>query len=432
MRKFLISIRLAAILIILTGCKSEQIKTGNVIFIHPDGTGLSSWNAARLLYYGPDGELNWDKLSNIGLYKSHLADAMSATSNAGATIHAYGVKANSDSYGMINGDHITSRSGKKLTIMEEAKVSGIKIGIVNSGSIVEPGTGVFVASELSRAMDEEIAEKIIKSGADVILSGGEEWLIPKDELGFHGKGKRKDGNNLIEWAKQNGYYIVYSNDELGNIPITVTKLLGVFASNHTFSNKNEEDTIEKNLPNFFPNAPSSAEMTEAAINFLSKNGEQFFLVVEEEATDNFANKNNANGTLEALKRADDAIGAALNFYSRNPNTLIITASDSEAGGMEIIGEPVDEMHPDENLKETDSNGAPWDGVNGTGTKPFITKPDKSGNSFPFTIAWSTYSDVYGSVVAKAEGLNAELIKGSIDNTEIYRIMYATLFGKLLD
>jgi hypothetical protein len=39
--------------------------------------------------------------------------------------------------------------------------------------------------------------------------------------------------------------------------------------------------------------------------------------------------------------------------------------------------------------------------------------------------------VYGSVVAKAEGLNSELMKGKIDNTEIYRIMYATLFGVIL-
>ena len=83
------------------------------------------------------------------------------------------------------------------------------------------------------------------------------------------------------------------------------------------------------------------------------------------------------------------------------------------------------------LPKTAHNGAPLDGVNGTGTKPFLTAEDKNGNQFQFAVAWSTNDDVYGSVVAKAEGLNSELMKGKIDNTEIYRIMYAALFGVIL-
>jgi alkaline phosphatase len=157
----------------------------------------------------------------------------------------------------------------------------------------------------------------------------------------------------------------------------------------------------------------------------------FFLVVEEEGTDNFGNCNNANGYFEALKRADDAIGIALDFYSKNPNTLLITAADSEAGGLEIYGFLEKDMKRNEPLPKTAHNGSPLDGVNGSGTKPFLTAKDKYGNQFQFAVAWSTNDDVYGSVVAKAEGLNSELMKGKIDNTEIYRIMYATLFGIIL-
>jgi alkaline phosphatase len=173
-------------------------------------------------------------------------------------------------------------------------------------------------------------------------------------------------------------------------------------------------------------------MTEAAIKFLSAKQGNFFLVVEEEGTDNFGNANNANGYFDALKRADDAIGVALEFYSKNPNTLIITASDSEAGGMEIYGFLEKYMPRDKPLPERADNGAPLDGINGTGSKPFLTAKDKNGNQFQFAVAWSTNDDVFGSVIAKAEGLNSELMKGKIDNTEIYRIMYATLFGKILE
>ena len=72
-----------------------------------------------------------------------------------------------------------------------------------------------------------------------------------------------------------------------------------------------------------------------------------------------------------------------------------------------------------------------DGEEGTGTKPFISAPDKNGNKLPFAICWSSNDDVYGSVVVKAEGLNSELVRGNLDNTDIYKIMYAALFGKII-
>jgi len=421
------------LLFILSSCKENiETKTGNVIFIHPDGTALAGWNATRVLYYGPDKELNWDRLSHIGLYQGNTINTLTSSSEGGATMHAYGVKVPLLSYGMYGKEPLTARSGSKLSIMMEAKSKGISIGIINSGKIVEPGTGVFVASDVSRGNEDAISKKIIESGADLIFSGGEENLLPIDVQGKFGPGKRKDNINVVELAKQLGYNVIYTREELASISSNSQKILGIFSSDHTFNDKSEEDLLKLGLKNYNPEAPTLAEMTEAAIKFLSTKKGNFFLVIEEEGTDNFGNRNNANGYFEAHKRADDAIGAALKFYQNNPNTLIITAADSEAGGMEIYGFLEKDMLPDKPLPEKSKNGAPLDGIEGTGTKPFLTKEDKFGNQFQFAVAWSTYDDVFGSVVAKAEGLNAELIKGKIDNTEIYRIMYATLFGIILN
>jgi alkaline phosphatase len=411
---------------------NQEVKTGNVIFIHPDGTALAGWNAIRVLNYGPDGELNWDRLSNIGLYQGYTKNTLTSSSEGGATIHAYGVKVELLSYGMDGTKPLTSKSGSNLSIMMEAKSKGINIGIINSGKIVEPGTGVFVASDVSRANEDAISRKIIESGADLIFSGGEENLLPLGVEGKFGQGKRKDGLNVIELAKQLGYKVIYTREELSSISNNTEKVLGVFARSHTFNDKSEEELIKLGLQNYEPDSPTLAEMTDAAIKFLSGKKGNFFLVIEEEGTDNFGNANNANGYFEALKRADDAIGVALNFYSKNPNTLIITAADSEAGGMEIYGFLEKYMMRDKPLPERARNGAPLDGINGTGTLPFLTAKDKNGNQFQFAVAWSTNDDVYGSVVARAEGLNSDLMKGKIDNTEIYRIMYATLFGKILE
>ncbi len=417
---------------ILSCQENQEIKKGNVIFFHPDGTALAGWNAIRALNYGVDGELNWDRLSQIGLYQGYMTNTLTASSEGGATIHAYGVKVQLLSYGMDGNKALTSRSGSSLSIMMEAKSKGINIGLINSGKIVEPGTGVFVASDVSRANEDAISKKIIESGADLILSGGEENLLPAGVEGKFGPGKRKDGLNVIELAEQSGYKVIYTKEELASLSSQTEKVLGIFARGHTFNDKSEEELIKLGLKNYNPEAPTLAEMTDAAIKFLSGKQGNFFLVVEEEGTDNFGNANNANGYFEALKRADDAIGVALNFYLKNQNSLIITASDSEAGGMEIYGFLKKDMMPDKPLPEKAKNGAPLDGINGTGTLPFMTAKDKDGNQFQFAVAWSTSDDVYGSVIAKAEGLNSGLMKGKIDNTDIYRIMYATLFGKILE
>lgn len=421
------------ILVLTHTAQEQEIKKGNVIFIHPDGTSLATFNAARLLYYGPDGFLNWDKLPRIGLYRGHVKNALAASSHSGATIHAYGTKVIKDSYGKDGKKPVTSRAGNNISIMHEAIKSGLRTGIVNSGTIVEPGTGAFVAQSDSRDNYEDITEQIIKSGLDVIFCGGEEWLIPNNEIGFYGKvGKRKDGQNLLKWAEENGYKVIYTKDELNNLPKDTEKVIGIFAFADTYNAKSEEELKEAGLPNYNPNAPTVAEMTEKAIEILSNSDKNFFLVTEEEGTDNFGNNTNANGMLEALKRADDAIKAALDFYHENPNTLIITAADSEAGGMEVLGEPESVFPPNKILPAKDRHGYSLDGSTGSETLPFISQPDKNGNRFPFAICWSTTYDAVGANLIRGIGLNSFLINGNMDNTDVYKVMYSALFGKLLE
>jgi alkaline phosphatase len=214
------------------------------------------------------------------------------------------------------------------------------------------------------------------------------------------------------------------------LPLTTEKVLGVFSADHTFNDYPEEVLRARGLPFYNDGAPSVAEMTEMALKILSHKRKDFLVVIEEEGSDNFANQNNAKGTLEALRRADGAIGVALNHIKEYPNTQLITAADSNAGGMHIVSvrDPEDFGKL---LSGTTSNGAPVDGKNGTGTLPFVAGPDQLGNRLRFGIAWSCYDDVAGAVIAKAHGLNSKLLSGNVDNTDIYGIMYATLFGVLL-
>lgn len=402
------------------------VQAGSVIFVHPDGAGIAHWQAARMLWAGPDGELNWDKLPHLAVYRGHMADCLTASSNGGATTHAYGVKVPVDGFGSDGkmARRPVAASGSRESLMHEAMRRGCKVALVNSGSIVEPGTACFVASVVSREEDEAIARGVVESGADIILSGGEEWLLPQGAKGRHvDSGKRTDGLNLVEAARAKGYAIVYDRNELAAVPAGTVKLLGIFAAAHTFHDQSEEDLAAKNLPRYQPAAPTLAEMTTKALELLG--GSRFLMVIEEEGSDNFGNKNNARGVLDALKRADDALGVASGHVAKHPDTLLLTAADSEAGDMDVIGLKPGPQALAEFVNGPDRNGAPCDLDDGG--KPFLSAPDKAGVRHPFVITWGALVDTSGGIVVRAAGNGADQVKGSMDNTGIYQVMRRVLF-----
>lgn len=418
--------------------QSQQAPTGtdpqigSVIFIHPDGASVATWGAARLLAVGPDGELNWDRMEDIGVYRGHLTNSLASTSNGAATVHAFGVKAPHQSYGISRLTSPTSLSGKPYSVMVEAHREGMATALINSGHLAEPGTGVFVANAEARAEVDIITEQIIESGTEIILGGGEALLLPRDAVGRHGlPGIRRDGKNMVLRAEELGYTVVYTRDELQALPNSTEKVLGLFAPAHTFNDRTDQEMqLYGGGPLYRPDAPTVAEMLEVTLRLLDEMGKQFLLVLEEEGSDNFANANNAIGTLTALIRADTAIGVALEYVSNHENTLVITAADSDAGGMEVFAVR-DSADFDFPLELITMNGAPLDGPQGSGSIPFESKPDQFGNRLRFGVAWADTEDLMGGNVVRAHGLNAGLLPSTVDNTDIYRMMYATLFGEWL-
>ncbi len=403
---------------------------GNVIFFHPDGAGVNHWTALRMSEVGPDGRLNWDALPGMAVYTGHMKDALTGTSHGGATVHAYGVKVAADSFGLDGSEPVTAASGRKMSLMQQAQAEGRAVGVVQTGHIAEPGTAVFLASSESRRNRDEIAAQVIDSGARVIMAGGEKYLLPEGVAGAHGKGARKDGRNLIADAKAAGYDVVYDADGLAALDLSrVDKLLGVFAHEDTYNDQSEEENAAEGKDHYLAGAPTVARMAEAALAILSRDEDGFFLVVEEEGTDNMANANNAAGTLEALRRADEAIGSLHDFVRGRDDTLLLMTSDSDAGGMQVLGPDARyAVPPGEPVPAAGPNGAPLDGQAGTGTPPFISAPDSRGKTWPFAIAWATYYDVSGGILVRAAGANAHMVRGVMDSTQIYDIMHATLFG----
>lgn len=68
----------------------DREEIGNMIFVHPDGMNSTPYWAARAYWRGPDSMLNWDRLPVAVPYRGHLLDGLTASSNGGATAHAFG------------------------------------------------------------------------------------------------------------------------------------------------------------------------------------------------------------------------------------------------------------------------------------------------------------------------------------------------------
>lgn len=556
---------------------------GNVIFFHPDGTGVSSFNAARLYFKGPDNYLNYDRLPNMAVYRGHMVNTVIGTSNGGATTHAFGFKV--DGYGSFGKDgdggitppsdqFINGLSGYNGSIMRQSANAGMPVGVVNDGHIGEPGTGCFLSEVGNRGNWQEITRQMIQGRPGfidtrpwVIMGGGEADTLPSGTTLLHRNHNqersqalnssvslRADALNLeADWDTQiiggiaspvslstiNGGSDIASITALDNAIVVKTraqfdalaaaltanpsympKVLGLFAFQDMFNDRNEEDLIARGKVTTDPvnfvgpvdntnlgvrskasrivlwgdvtgnpghNAPTFAQMTDVAIKILDRaakaqtvaNNRRFFLVAEQEANDNFGNNGNAIGMLHAMADTDKAIGVARTFQAANPRTLILTAADSEAGGMQVAapyrdnvdGGPVEvagTVIPGPintssittnpaflNLGQfyfgfnsnnaTGSTNLPniADGLEGRGqsgttggTLMFLSEADEFGQKMEFGLNWAGSGDYTGGIVSRASGLNAGLLNSvfsaRFDNIDVYRMMYTTLFGKLLN
>jgi alkaline phosphatase len=418
----------------------------SAILFNVDGASQTHWMAARWALAGPDGELNWDRLPYTADYRNHVRDILVTGSNSGCTAHAYGKKVPQPSIGSDGGQPLRALSGKTLSIAEEALAAGKSVAMLNTADLTEAGTGAFlghfgipgpVASYGKEMIEKQsivIAKQMIEAKPDVILAGGEIYLLPKGVKGRFGEeGVRTDGVNLIDRARELGYTVVFDRDELQSS--TGKKLLGVFAARLMFNEDSEEGFAKSGKPLLPPGVPDIAEMTRAALKIVAANPRGFLMVINDETMDNLCDFLNSQAVIAALGKADEAIGVLAGHVAKNPRTLLLTTADASSGGFTLYGRlpgPA-RLEAGRKLPEKDSGtGAPLDGARGTGSEPFLAKPDRFGASLPFATGWVSTGDVAGGVLVRGMGKQAEMVRGSLDNTDIYRILYAALFGKLLD
>ena len=297
----------------------------NVILLMTDGTSSTHITLSRWYKGAP---LALDEIL-VGGLRTYSAESLITDSAPAATAFATGYKSNSKFLGILPETVTTPgvpaiSSGDQFkpvaTVLEGAKLVGKSVGLVATSNIQHASPGGFSSHTPFRDRYPLIAKQQVYEDIDVVLSAGRQYMLPK-ALG----GTRDDGINLIDVLKSHDYSVVSSRDEM--LAFTGNKIWGLFAADAM-----QFDIDRKDLA---PTEPSLAEMTQKAIDTLSKNEKGFFLFVEASKVDWAAHANDPVGVISDLLAYDDAVKVALNFAKKDGQTLVMAFADHGTGGMSI-------------------------------------------------------------------------------------------------
>ncbi|KAL2843053.1 alkaline-phosphatase-like protein [Aspergillus pseudodeflectus] len=320
---------------------AATVQAKNVIYIVPDGYGPASQNMARdlvsLVESGTTGsnpqirELAVDDLA-IGRVRTHSASSMITDSAASGTAFAAGHKS-------YNGAISVTPEGLPVgSILEAAKLGGLKTGLVSTTSISDATPAVYAAHVANRGSQPLIAEQELGYShplgrmVDLLLGGGRCNFSPNTTEGSC----RSDDLNLLEYAAEQDFTVVTTRKEFNaldkGLGRTGLPLLGLF------NDGNMRYEIDRRV---VQDEPSLLEMSQTAINTLhraTRRGRKgFFLMIEAARIDHGGHDNDpANHAVETIMY-NDVIAWVREWIDKHPDTILLSAADHETGGLTLNG-----------------------------------------------------------------------------------------------
>ncbi|XP_055074730.1 alkaline phosphatase, intestinal, tandem duplicate 1 [Misgurnus anguillicaudatus] len=418
----------------------------NIILFLGDGMGVSTVSAARILrgqMRGKSGEetvLAMDSFPYVALSKTYSVDKQVADSASTATAYHCGVKANGKTVGLsakaVAYECNTTFGNEVFSVLHRAKAQGKSVGIVTTTRVQHASPAAAYAHSVSRSWysDADMPSSARRQGCtdiatqlvnntdiDVILGGGRIYMTPKGTpdpeypSSSSRKGDRKDKKNLIDvWLNarkgKNAQY-VWNKEQLNSVNVKTTDcLMGLFEPKdmrfEVFRNRTRD--------------PSIVDMTEKAIQILSKNPKGFFLFVEGGRIDHGHHDGIAKLALTETVMFDRAIQRASELTSESDTLTVVTADHSHVftfGGNTPRGNPIFGLAPkngDDNLPFTSilyANGPGYVHVNGT--RGNVSAVDYLDEEYMQQAAVPLESETHGGedVAIYAKGPMAHLFHG---------------------
>lgn len=299
---FLICLLFTPFIICQQSLQHEPQTVKNIILMIGDGMGTSQVYAG---YTANKGYLNLFKAQYTGFSITNSADNYVTDSGAGGTAISTGKKTNNESIG------VNSMGVPQKTILESAEEKGLSTGLVVTSSITHATPASFIAHQICREENIDIANDFIQSGIDVFIGGG--------RIYFEGP---KKGLNISDTLRHQGYEIVYT---LEGIQPASSKNLGcLIADNHL-------PKIIEGRGDYLVNAVN------IALEKLVNNDSGFFIMVEGSQIDWACHSNDLPFLVGEMIDFDKAIGTAFDFADNHPGTLVIVTADHETGGLALTG-----------------------------------------------------------------------------------------------
>lgn len=290
----------------------------NVILMVPDGFGPAYAESFRTFKDGEELPA-WEASDMLtGAIKTASADAAVTDSAAAGTAFATGQKTD-------NGRVSTAPDGTDLTtLVDLAEAAGKSTGVVATSTVTHATPAVFGANVASRHDQDLIAEQFINDDKlDVILGGGRDYFLSEEDGG-------EGVANLLEQAQSQGFDVLGSQSELEGAD--GDRLLGLFA----------DGALDTSFGESGSDQPTLADMTDKALETLSKDEDGFFLMVEGSQIDWAGHANDGAWAMHDTAAFEDALVRVQEFSEENPDTLVVIAPDHETGGM--INAPTGEQN----------------------------------------------------------------------------------------
>jgi len=445
----------------------------NLILFVGHGYGIVPMTATRIYANGENGELAIDRFPETALVRTASRNASSADSAAAMTAYMTGVRVDNgvlsqspdtrpyDEDGRPQAARgettcATVGNGKRVnTLLELAKASGRATGIVTTGRVTQAITAASYAHLCQRDGENSIATQLVPGGPganarlgeglDVILGGGWQHFLPKDDP----RGStRADGRDLFAEMRAKGYAVIGQQSELAALAQLnaqpIGKLLGLFNRSQMGYDLDRVTTTE----------PGLVEMTSRAIDLLQRNPSGYLLIVEGGRIGDALDASQARKALQEGRAFDDAITTALDkVRALDPDlhdtTIVVTADHDHTlvmNGNATLAERTVEMRPgvigvlrgyaEPTQFALDASGRPYTTlVFGTGERrvkgPRSAAPALSdlviadrNTRYESAIDLGEGNHAIGGadVMLGAIGANTARFHGTIDNTQVFTLL----------
>jgi alkaline phosphatase len=460
-----------------------QRRAKNVILFIGDGMSPAHRIGARLLSKGIAqgkslGKLAIDDMPHMALVATAGSDSIITDSANSASAYATGHKTAVNAMGVYPDRTANPFDDPKVETIGELvkRRNNMALGIVTNTEAEDATPAAMATHTRRRASYDQIVEQFFDIKPDVLMGGGLANFLPGKADGS----RRKDETDYLTKFKDAGYRFVANATELNAAGSDATgKLLGLFALGN-MDGVLDRKFLKGGTVKKFPDQPDLTEQVKTALALLSKNSNGFFLMVESGLIDKYAHALDFDRAVYDTIMLDNAVRQTKEWAkARGDDTLILVISDHNHPNS-LIGTINDDMRTVPNVPMRERVGIyekagfpnyPAPDADGYPTRVDVSRriaifsaaapdyyetfrpkldnpnlPAVEGKDKNTYVANEKYKDVPGAmlrfgnlpammnasvhsgedVILTATGPGSERVHGSMDNTEVFRVMVEAL------